>query len=100
MQTLSSPPVMASTELSIGHYAEEVDAANALVEMEVNYAVAQSRQNAQQQLNANHLIPNGVCHNNCGNSVEGNMLFCDDECQHEHAEEENKRQHLRNIGAR
>jgi hypothetical protein len=101
MQTISTtPPVMATTELSIGHYADEVDAANALVEMEVNYAIAQARQNGQQQIKANQLIPNGFCHNNCGRKTEDSLLFCDDECQQEYAEAEGQRQHLRKIGVR
>lgn len=97
--TLTTPPVIATADLTIGQYADEVDAANALVEMEVSYAIAQARQNAQQQLVTNRLLAVGVCHY-CGNIVEGNALFCDEECQHDYAEEENKRQFLRNIGAR
>jgi predicted nucleic acid-binding Zn ribbon protein len=87
-----------TADLTIGRYAEDVDSANALVEMEVNYAVAQARQAAQQQLLIHRLIAVGTCHY-CGNKIDDDLLFCDDECQHDHAEEENKRQHLRNIGA-
>ena len=60
MKTSPPPPVIDVGDLTIGNFADEVDAGNALlVEMEVNFALAQARQAVQEQLQRSKLFATG-----------------------------------------
>lgn len=89
---------MNSVNLEELRAADFVDSANIAVEMENMANIALARVKANEHSSANKLTPDGKCHY-CGRDVDGEQLFCDEECNADYVAEQEQVSRLRGMGA-
>jgi predicted nucleic acid-binding Zn ribbon protein len=75
-----------------------VDSANVAVELETMSNIALARSKAREEFDTQKLQAKGECHY-CGNRVDDDQLFCDDECRADFIEEQEKRSRLEKMRA-